>query len=466
MPILTRSWMLALSAGALFCSNLVLAVPVIPGAAGFGMDTPAGRGGKVIRVTTLNDSGPGSLRDCVTAAGPRVCVFDISGTIKLGSNLVVSNPNITIAGQTAPAPGIMLRGAALAVSASDVLVQHLAVRAGDDMEGPKPSTRDSLKVNNGARNVVIDHCSLSWALDENMETYKDWGNLTVSNTILSEGLHAPLPDPTLHSYGALIHTTTASSSISFVGNLFAHNRARTPRSNAARFVFVNNVVYNPGANALMLFNSDGISSVNSVVGNVFIKGNDTESHTMPIKLNGPEAGGGLDFLPQSTLYIADNISWLGSVDPLSFVANNSSVDLEKSLLSSSSGWPAGLKAISTSGGAVLNRVLDNVGSRPAQRDAVDARIVTEVKNGTGQVIYCVSNDGSAKCSKNGGGWPSYEKKTRVLDLPQDPNGDSDNDGYTNLEEWLHEMAARVEGASESQPQPGEPPAPLPPTLQE
>lgn len=144
------------------------ALPVLPGAVGFGMDTPAGRGGAVHRVTNLNASGPGSLKACVDASGPRTCIFEVSGTIRMSSDLDITNPNITIAGQTAPSPGIMIRGAGIRVGASDVLLQHLRVRPGDAADGPDPGNRDALKVSSQTpiSNVVIDHCSFSWAMDE------------------------------------------------------------------------------------------------------------------------------------------------------------------------------------------------------------------------------------------------------------------------------------------------------------
>src|SRR5688572_25035631 len=151
--------------------------PVIPGAAGYGMETVAGRGGKVYKVTNLNASGAGSLKACVSdATGPRVCVFEVSGTIRITTDMMVRNGNLTIAGQTAPSPGITIRGAALRIQANDILIQHIRVRAGDDPNGPDPDNRDSLKIEGNdsrqVRNIVIDHCSFSWAIDE---TASVWG---------------------------------------------------------------------------------------------------------------------------------------------------------------------------------------------------------------------------------------------------------------------------------------------------
>src|SRR5690606_35414918 len=137
--------------------------------------------------TNLNDSGAGSLRACVNASGPRVCVFEVSGTIRMSGDLVLRNPNITIAGQTAPLPGIMLRGGGLFVRTSNVLVQHLRVRPGDDPGGEPPVNRDGLKISGPAdapiSNIVIDHCSFSWSIDEVASAWQNWNNVSLTNNI-------------------------------------------------------------------------------------------------------------------------------------------------------------------------------------------------------------------------------------------------------------------------------------------
>ena len=121
-----------LAAGLLAIVSAAQARPVIPGAGGYGMETVAGRGGPVYRVTNLNASGSGSLKACIDKEGPRTCIFDVSGTIRITSDLTIRNDKITIAGQTAPSPGILIRGAAIKIQASDVLIQHIRVRTGDD----------------------------------------------------------------------------------------------------------------------------------------------------------------------------------------------------------------------------------------------------------------------------------------------------------------------------------------------
>jgi hypothetical protein len=440
-----------------FCAS-VPAQPVIPGATGFGIDTPAGRGGEIIRVTNLNASGAGSLQACVNASGPRICVFEVSGTIRLDSNLVVANPYLTIAGQTAPAPGIMIRGAALQIKASNILVQHIAVRAGDDEDGPLFQARDSLKINGNdlIRNIVIDHCSVSWGIDENLEVYNFWDNITISNTIISEPLRESFHPNGSHGLGVLINSNRDNSKIAMIGNLMAHAHGRNPQSNAPELVLVNNVVYNARGIEGLLFNDHGLTSNNTVVGNVYIKGRDAISSVKPIRLMG-DSQWGINILSGSKLYVADNSAPSATADPWSIVDNQtvlSRVLLEAAGILS---WPAGLEALPSAD--VVDHVLANAGTRPAQRNEVDANVVADVKNGTGTIINCVSDDGSTRCSKNAGGWPTLASNTRRLTIPDDPHQDDDGDGYTNVEEWLHAMAAGVEGRSGSDSAPDEDPEP-------
>ncbi len=207
---------LLLSAGAVLAlgSSGAQALPVIPGGAGFGMETVAGRGGRVYRVTNLNASGAGSLKECVDGTTARVCIFEVSGTIRITSDLIVRNSRLTIAGQTAPSPGIMLRGAGLRIQTSDVLVQHLRVRPGDDPNGPDPENRDALKIQGSAekpvKNIVIDHCSFSWSIDEVASVWGPHDNVTLSNNIFAQPLHDslhPQHDRTgrmAHGYGVLL----------------------------------------------------------------------------------------------------------------------------------------------------------------------------------------------------------------------------------------------------------------------
>jgi hypothetical protein len=430
------------------------ALPVIPGGVGYGMDTPAGRGGKIYRVTNLNATGAGSLKDCVAASGPRVCVFEVSGTIKLTSDLHIWNPNITIAGQTAPSPGIMIRGAALNINASDVLVQHLRIRVGDDPEGPSPTNRDALKIESGTgiKNIVIDHCSVSWAVDETLTLWDKWDNVSLTNNIISEGLRDSIKTSGAPAgYGLLVGPTDGR--VSITGNLLAHILERNPLSRGKQMVFVNNVVYNRANMDVDLQSEDGRVTSNSVVGNVFIRGADfSRSYNKPILLRTDSTLG----LPSaSKVYLADNAAIEGSTtDQWAVASTNTDESLSSYKASSPPVWPVGLTALPTKNDAVLDKVLKSAGARPADRDPVDKRVVQNVRDRTGRIINCVSPDGSERCSKNAGGWPSLSQNRSTLVLPSDPNAVTAS-GYTKLEVWLHEKAAKVEGRAVP---------PLPPVL--
>lgn len=285
-------------------------LPVFPDAKGFGTSTPAGRGGVIHKVTNLNPSGSGSLDVCVEAQGPRTCIFEVSGTILLTSNMKIKEPFLTIAGQTAPSPGITLRGAGLEISTHDVLIQHLRIRVGDNHNGPSGENRDGVAiVNNGLENdvynIVIDHLSVSWAVDENMSTwFPGVHDVTISNSIISEGLHDSLHPEGPHSKGFLIGYGT--DNISFIGNLFAHNERRSPRVHGdTSSLFVNNLIYNWGS-AAGSYGSDYGPLTASIVGNVYIKGTDSKSLPVIIKTEIQEG---------SQIYVDDNEANEGSEDP-------------------------------------------------------------------------------------------------------------------------------------------------------
>jgi len=226
-------------------------LPVFPGAEGFGTDTLGGRGGRVIRVTTLADDGEGSLRDALAKDEPRVIVFEVGGTIWLERDLVITHPFVTIAGQTAPPPGITLAGTTgFIIQTHDVLLQHLRVRVGDLPGWMHPQDRDGIMVlgsDDGsaeAYNVVIDHCSISWAIDENINLwYQNVYDVTIRHCIVSEGLYNSLHPKGQHSCGLLVGKYARR--VSVIGNLFAHNSRRNPRvADGCSALVINNVIYN------------------------------------------------------------------------------------------------------------------------------------------------------------------------------------------------------------------------------
>jgi hypothetical protein len=426
------------------------AVAVLPGATSHGINTPAGRGGAVHRVTNLEASGAGSLKACVDATGPRVCVFEVSGTIRLPDDLTLRNPYLTIAGQTAPSPGITLRGAGILVKTSNVLIQHLHVRPGDDAGGEPPINRDGLKISGAAdaaaiSNIVVDHCSFTWSTDEIASAWQNWNNISLINNIFAEPLHDSIHPEGRHGFGVLIGPVNGNATLA--GNLLASMQSRNPMTAASRTVVVNNVVYNWGNTAIDL-QSHGLVTQNSVVGNVFLRGPDTTGDAAPIGLRADATR----LRSGAKVFLTDNHASEATSDPWSVAGSiYGSLTLANFRSSAPLAWPAGMTTLPTTNNVVREHVLKYAGARPADRDSVDRRIVEQVRNATGRIINCVAPNGSARCSRNGGGWPSVAENRRALTLPANPNTVTAS-GYTNLELWLHNMSADVEGRSRRLPE--------------
>ncbi len=434
------------------------ALPVIPGATGYGTTTAAGRGGTVYKVTNLNASGAGSLKACASdASGPRVCVFEVSGTIHITEDMMIRWGNLTIAGQTAPSPGIMIRGGAIRIQAADVLIQHIRVRVGDDQVGPAFDNRDALKLegqdSKWVKNVVIDHCSFSWSTDEVASIWGQHDNVTFSNNIFSEGLNDSFhPDDATgkgteqHGFGVLLGSSPSGGHVTMQGNLMAHTVERNPLTRARNLVFLNNMVYDRGTVDFDAQSEQGRTTNSTVVGNVFLRGPSYSRPTKPIELRTNTV---------DTMYAGSRVYMTDTYAPevgtsLSSLVWFTGGDILSGLLSTSSApvWNDGMPILKTANNGVYNSVLTNAGARPTDRDSVDKRIVNDVKTRGGHVINCVSADGSARCSLNAGGWPYLGQHTRRLTLPSNPNGVASN-GYTNLENWLHSMDLQLQGVTSS-----------------
>ncbi len=409
------------------------ALPVVPGLAGWGVDTPAGRGGEIIAVTNLDDDGPGSLRAALAAEGPRIIVFEVGGTIQLQSRLVVLEPFVTLAGQTAPDPGITLAGYHLSIRTHDVLVQHIRVRPGDINGGDPEGISIYQPGGHSVHHVVIDHTSTSWAIDENTNTWSataadpgpDAGvhDVTFSNNVIAEALNFSTHPKGDHSKGMLIGD--GSERVTVVRNVFANNADRSPEmTGGTSTAVVNNVIYgwDPKQEATHFGRAGSVAdepTCSSVVGNVYLRSalmRQFEAAAIEIHRELP---------PGSKIYLASNIS-----PSLIAVRNESPLD---PFVSSPPMWPAGL--VAAPGWIITETVLGSAGARPASRDAVDTRVIADVYAGTGRII-----DTQAQV----GGWPESPETHRPLELPDDPHGDDDDDGYTNVEEWLHDWASLVE----------------------
>ncbi|MBE0598704.1 MAG: right-handed parallel beta-helix repeat-containing protein [Desulfuromonadales bacterium] len=396
------------------CSEL----PVFPGATGFGVTTQAGRGGQIIPVTTLRDDGPGSLRAALATPGPRIIVFAVAGTIRLHSgNLTIHHPSVTIAGQSAPSPGISIRGGHLGIETHDVLVQHLRIRVGDDPEGSDLGSRDGIQIlGPEAYNVVIDHCSVSWAIDENIGINGGAANITISNCIISEGLNHSLNRKGPHSKGILIGE---KCSVTLFRNLLAHNDDRHPNiKGGATVVMINNFNYNGGKRWVPLSDDEGSGPIRlASLGNIFQAGPNTSARAL-LNVHRTVRPGTLIFL-EDNIHSADRlISGDGSFEL---------ADLPPAWIPPGEVLPSSL---------VRELALGGAGARPRDRDAVDLRIVDEITGGRGALI---------DSPRQVGGWPDHPVTYRPFPLPAEPHGDQDGNGYTAIEELLHHMSAEVEG---------------------
>lgn len=403
-------------------------LPVFPGAVGFGTKTRAGRGGAILKVTNLNDSGAGSLRAALEAAGPRIVVFEVGGTITLLSNITIWNPYLTIAGQTAPSPGIHIKGAGFVIRAHNVLMQHLTIRPGTDVADVPIESRDAiflkasytlLPPEYGVYNVVIDHVSTSWAVDENVSTWQPIKDVTFSNMIISEGLENSIHPQGPHSKGLLVGPS--AHNVAIVGNLFAHNGDRNPEMSGDTWTYVaNNVIYDAVHNwAGPVEWQDGYNygpSKGTLVGNAMMLGPNGGCTYLSIFQSMNKIG--------SEIFVHDNIR------PGTEFINKASFDPRV-------GAPPVVNPgyVSLPASVTEASVLAKAGSRPRYRDPVDARIVREVQTRTGRMIDSVSQVG---------GYPVFPKTYRALEIPANPHADDDGDGYTNIEELLHRMAAAVE----------------------
>jgi hypothetical protein len=415
-------------------------LPAFPGAEGAGANTPGGRGGKVLFVTTLADSGPGSFRAACEAEGPRIVLFRVAGTIALRRPITVRNPFLTIAGQSAPGEGVCLRDASFGIATHDVVVRYLRSRLGDVSNRED----DCIDLLGGAYDCILDHCSATWSIDECLSTAGENGNCTIQWCLIGEALNQSKHKKGKHGYGSLAR---ANGPVSWHHNLWLHNDARNPRlgDNYGRggkfptFDVRNNVIYDFGGTASGL--TQGVLKVN-YVGNYIRPGPSSRART-PITVGQPS---------DLQYFIRDNI--FEGNDALT--ADNaqffSAVEFEGKRQVRTVGQPFAMPAVKTTPAKeALELVLATVGaSRPA-RDAVDARLVNQVRTRRGRIIDSQEEVGSWPELKSGplpadtdnDGMPDAWETAHGLN-PRDASdaAKSAPGGYTHIEEYLNGIAAR------------------------
>ncbi len=369
---------------------------------GWASSTTGGYGGAIIKVTNLNSSGIGSLTAAVSASGKRIVVFEVGGVIDLkGKVLKVTNPFMTIMGQTSPSPGITLINGGITIMSHDIIIQHLRIRPGSVY---RDKNFDGLTTAMNANNVIIDHCSLTWAIDENLSasgprfegnTPEQWRKntshrITFSNNIIGEGLFHSVHQKGGHSMGTLIHDNVTD--VLIMRNLYASNNDRNALfKGGSRGVFLNNYIYNPGERAIWYSlskkewqqHTPQIGLI-SVVGNILQLGPDSKKDVhLFFASNGP-----------LKLFMEDNQIYGNNGVLLKRLFKGDS----RKIVNSKPIWHAGLKILNSDD--VESYILQNVGARPWDRDDQDRRILEDVFSKKGKIIDSESQVGGLKIIKS------------------------------------------------------------------
>ncbi len=367
-----------------------------PGAVGPAAETPGGRGGQILRVTTLAPDGPGSLKAAIDTPGPRIIVFEIGGVIDMGRRAIeIKHPFLTIAGQTAPGPGITLIRTGIDVKTHDVVMRHLRVYTGVDGQPKRSGWEADTFSTVAAHNVIVDHCTLMWGIDENMsasgprftgKSVEDWRkgtsrNITFSNNLAAEGLADASHPKGEHSKGSLIHDN--ATGIVFYRNVWAHNVERNPLiKGGAQALMINNLIYNPQHRAvhynlmnLEWVGHEYVTGQITAVGNVMRGGNDTDERLPFLMLGGD---GDLEY------YGKDNLAVDRHGQPLPefgrYGETQARLIRAKAPLAPVGGYHIlPVRDVETS-------VLATAGARPWARDAEEIRVLFFVAEGRGDVI--------------------------------------------------------------------------------
>lgn len=425
-----------------------------PGAEGFGRYTTGGRGGRVIYVTNLNDSGAGSFRAAVTASGPRIVLFKVSGIIELNSRINIKNGDLTIAGQSAPGDGIAVKNYTVYVGADNVIIRFLRFRMGDEK-----MTEDDAIWGRRQKNIILDHCSMSWSTDEASSFY-DNSNFTMQWCILSESLRVSVHGKGTHGYMGIWGGQKAS----FHHNLLAHHDSRNPRFCGSRYTgradlehidFRNNVIYNWGGNSGYAGEGGSYNMVNNYykpgpasknTSRIFQPSADDGKNSQAAGVWGKFYVAG-NYMDKSPLVTNDN--WHG-IYPNPSSKNKaelrSNIEFNKGQITTHSPENAFDAVLAYAGASYF-------------RDVVDERVTGEALNGT--FTYTGSNgseNGLIDSQTDVGGWPVYNSLTAPVDtdgdgIPDewelkyglDPNDSSDGSAYTlnsmftNVEVYLNDL---------------------------
>lgn len=443
-----------------------------PGAEGFARDVTGGRGGRVIKVTNLNDAGAGSLRAAINETGKRIIVFDVSGTITLKSNLNIKNNDVTIAGQTAPGDGITLRDYPVYIDADNVTIRFLRFRMGDaaKQEG------DAL----GARfrkDIIIDHCSMSWSTDECVSFYAN-ENTTIQWCIIAESLRNSVHGKGAHGYGGIWGGRKAS----FHHNLLAHHDSRNARlGEEAGKAFAltdltdirNNVVYNWGSNSFYGGEAMNVNMINNYFkpGPATIANNGASKQGRIISIDKNKIEGTEVYNIWGKFYINGNVvetnsnatndNWAYGVYNQFHSSYGTVSESDKAAMRLSQPHPVNDNVVTYEAAKAYQQVVSYSGASLV-RDAVDLRVIETVKN---KIFSANGSNGSTNgiidTQSDVGGWPELKTASPLKDsdgdgMPDtwevanklDPgkanaNGKELSTGYDNIEVYINSLVKDI-----------------------
>lgn len=444
-------------------------LPAFPGAKGFGKFANGGRGGDVLFVTNLNDTGPGSLREACLASGSRTIVFRIGGTITLNSTIEIVNPNITIAGQTAPGGGICLRlnpesnndvQATMAILADHVIIRGMRFRAGPNTVQSNSQIHDCLDIWDG-ENIIIDHCSFTWGEDENVAIWSSIPGehpqkITIQKSIIGQALRQSESANEIQGYGMLVGGTIGATEVSIIDNLFIHNPQRNPLLKSEQpsvFEIYNNVIYNYG-----FLGTDFSDDVQvNLMSNYYKPGFNSSTNRYEVLIRDDaslyvEGNIGVH-RPNMSLPEWDIVGFNGTIPPggysespapLMFQSNTPFAPLPNDIVSADEAFNTMLTSMDVGANFKLN---DN-GEFTFNLDELDVELIQDLINNTGTYIfdtaigntiqYPILDRGVAALDSDADGMPDVWEQSCQLNVndPSDKNVIADN-GYTNLENYLN-----------------------------
>ena len=419
-------------------------VPIIPGITGYGTDTRAAYGAgtnpEIFRVTTLADSGVGSFRYAIEAPVPRVVLFETSGYCDALSQIALTSPYLTIAGQTAPSPGFTIRKHGINCTTHDVLLWHFAIRPGDWSQSDASQVCGFITYGSGADRVILVNMSVSWCLDENIafSVYPPAasGNFTAYRCLSAEGLNNPASLPGNTGKGYLVQGGKGATRnrVSLVESIAATNTERNPYWQGNTGVAIINCLqynalanwFNLGTNADLEGNNGGPWHV-SIVNSVQIPGPETDSD-----VGSPQGwqfyyDDGFGTPGGNQIYRSGNL--LTNPLAITMTTEGNELPYDPNVSSPPAQAPTTGVFSPMAAASVEAHVLANAGARPWDRDDVDTRIIADIVGRT-------STAGYPAHQSDVGGYPALATNTRALTVPDNPH-DYQASGYTILEEWLH-----------------------------